>query len=68
MPDITMCNAVCPFSDKCKRHPDSGTRPGPNQSWGLFIKHGEPDTPKNCDGWWPIGTVYILKQELKNKS
>ena len=48
MPDITMCRADCPSSAKCRRHPDSGTKPSKYQWWAGFA----PDTDR-CGDFWP---------------
>ena len=56
MADITMCvESNCPFSKKCKRHPDSGTYVGQFQSWGMFEKKiNKKQKPEDCSGWLPI--------------
>lgn len=50
MPDISMCNAQCPVSVKCKRHPNSGTKPSWRQSWMAF----EPKDKVGCDSFYPM--------------
>ena len=56
MPDFSMCSDECPFSKKCRRHMDSGTRPGYWQAWSKFEKVGDykPTKPEKCEGWWPV--------------
>ena len=49
MPDITMCNAACPASKDCRRHPDSGTVPSEWQWWSDY----EPISDAGCDAFWP---------------
>jgi len=53
MPDITMCQRTdCPLSDVCRRHGDSGTKPGDWQAWWL----PEDDDPvgEECPLLWRI--------------
>jgi len=54
MPDIAICgDDKCPFSQQCKRHPDSGTVPSKHQVWVMFEKVGPPTKPENCRGFYP---------------
>lgn len=56
MPDFAMCNDyTCPFRRKCKRNPESGTKPDQyQQSWSFFEKTSPiPDDPRKCKGWMP---------------
>jgi hypothetical protein len=48
-----MCyHETCPAREHCKRHPDSGTKPGKYQSvvmWQPTLK----GKVLECDGYWP---------------
>jgi hypothetical protein len=61
MPDISMCNAQCPVSIRCRRHPNSGTKPNYRQSWALF----EPKDKDGCEAFYPKREVIdtILEDE-----
>jgi hypothetical protein len=59
MPDISMCRASdCLFSETCKRHADSGTRPTPlRQAYMDFT----PDAGgKGCDAYWHTAQTSML--------
>ncbi len=45
MPDIQMCdNRECPLRSKCRRNPDSGTKPHDYwQAWGEYDHEGCTD-------------------------
>lgn len=48
MPDFAMCiETGCPKSKQCKRHSDSGTKPGVYQSYAGF------DYANGCEEFWP---------------
>lgn len=52
MPGIAMCASGCAKQDTCKRHPASGTKPAPNQSWfdpELSIGYDEQN---GCSEYW----------------
>lgn len=49
MPDISMCNAQCPISVRCKRHGNSGTKPSWRQAYAGF----EPDGANGCGAYYP---------------
>lgn len=53
MPDIAMCpSANCPASRSCRRHEDSGTKPGDWQTYAAF-SWGE----KGCANYWPVAQL-----------
>ena len=52
MPDITMCNdALCPMSNTCYRHRNSGTEPSEYIQSFFIESPREPDS-NECDYYW----------------
>lgn len=49
MPDIAMCDSVCPKSRECRRHRDSGTKP---RNWFQSWTTGIPGD--DCPVYWPV--------------
>jgi hypothetical protein len=62
MVDFTMCQSrLCRLADTCRRHPDSGTKPGARQSY-LTIDR-EIDLRNGCELYWHTEQQEIEKPD-----